>query len=55
MYNPNNNNNSTILQHLHQSKECNGELNDIEIIEKAKNDFYLLIKELLLIENLRVT
>ena len=35
-YSPNNNNNLTILQHLHRSEECNGELNDFEIIGKAK-------------------
>ena len=53
MCNPNNNNNSTILQHLHQSEECNGELNDFEIIGKAKNDFCLRIKESLLIQKFK--
>ena len=44
-YNPKNNNNSTILDHLYQAEECNGELNDFEIIGKANNDFCLHIKE----------
>ena len=48
-YNPKNNNNSTILDHLHQAEECNGELNDFEMIGKANNDFCLRIKESLLI------
>ena len=30
-YNPKDNNNSTILDHLHQAEECNRELNDFEI------------------------
>ena len=53
MYNPNNNKNSTILHHLHQFEEFNGELNDFEIIGKAKNDFCLCIKESLLIQKFK--
>ena len=49
-YNPNNDNNSTILDHLHQSKECNGDVDNFEIIGSAKNDFFLKIKESLLIQ-----
>ena len=54
-YNPNNNNNSGILDHLHQSEECNGDLNNFEIIGRANNDFYLRIKESLLIKKFKPT
>ena len=49
-YNPNNNNNSGILDHLHETYECNGTLDNFEIIGKANNDFFLRIKESLLIK-----
>ena len=55
MYNPNNNNNSTTLQHLHQSEECNGELNDFQIIGKVKNDICLRIKESLLVQKFKAS
>ena len=54
-YNPNNNNNSGILDHLHQKDECNGTLDNFEIIGKAKNDFFLRIKESLLIRKFKPT
>ena len=54
-YNPNNNNNSGILEHLHQSDECNGNLESFEIIGRANNDFYLRIKESLLIKRFKPT
>ena len=46
-YNPNNNSNTAILNHLRQS-ECNGDINSFEIIGRAKNDFFLRIKESLI-------
>ena len=49
-YNPNNVNNTGILEHIHQSEGCNGRLEDFEIIGGAKNDFFLKIKESLLIQ-----
>ena len=52
-HNAKNNNNSTILDHLHQAEECNGELNDFVIIGKANNDFCLRIKESLLIQRFK--
>ena len=49
-YNPNNKNNSGILDHLHEKDGCNGTLDNFEIIGKANNDFFLRIKESLLIK-----
>ena len=52
-YNPNNSNNSRILDHLHQSEECTGDLTNFEIIGKANNDYFLRIKESLLIQKFK--
>ena len=52
-YNPNNTNNSAILDHINQSINCNGSLDNFEIIGKAKNDFFLQIKEALLIKRFK--
>ena len=52
-YNPNNNNNSAILDHLHNCEGCTGELSHFEIIGKAKNDYFLRIKESLLIQKFK--
>ena len=54
-YNPNNNNNSGILDHLHEKNGCNGTLDDFEIIGQANNDFFLRIKESLLIKKFKPT
>ena len=54
-YNPNNTNNTSVLEHLHQSHECNGSLDCFEIIGGAKNDFFLRIKESLLIKKIKPT
>lgn len=51
-YNPNNNNNTSILNHIRQS-DCNGEFNDFAIIGQARNDFCLRIKESLLIQKFK--
>ena len=52
-YNPRNNNNSAILDHLHQSDGCNGSLDHFEIIGCADNDYFLRIKESLLINKFK--
>ena len=49
-YNPGNSNNTAILNHLHESRGCNGSLDNFELIGGAKNDFFLRIKESLLIK-----
>ena len=54
-YNPKHNNNSGILDHLHEKDECNGTLDDFEIIGKANNDYFLRIKESLLINKYKPT
>ena len=54
-YNPNNKNNSGILDHLHEKDECNGTLDNFEIIGKANNDYFLRIKESLLIKKSKPT
>ena len=54
-YNPQNINNTTVLDHIHQSEGCNGSLDSFEIIGSAKNDFFLRIKESLLIKTVKPT
>ena len=54
-YNPKNNNNTSILDHLHQPKRCHGNLDNFEIIGRADNDFFLRIKESLLIKKFNPT
>ena len=46
--NPKNINNSTILDHLNQLNDCNGDLDNFEIMGRANYDFFLRIKESLL-------
>ena len=43
-------NNTAILEHSHRSAECKGNLESFEIIGRADNDFFLRIKESLLIK-----
>ena len=52
-YNPKNTNNTSILDHLHQSRGCHGSLDNFELIGGAKNDFCLRIKESLLIKKFK--
>jgi len=55
-YNPKNINNSSILDHLNQAEKCNGNHNNLdnfEIIGRARNDFFLCIKESLLIRKFK--
>ena len=48
MYNPQNSNNTAILNHIN-CKKCLGNQENFKIIGSAKNDFLLCIKETLLI------
>ena len=43
-YNPKNSNNSDILEHLHHSGDCNGDINSFEITGRARNDFSYVLK-----------
>ena len=52
-YNPKNQNNTGILDHINQKLTCNGDLDSFQIIGGAKNDFYLCLKESLLIPKLK--
>ena len=52
-YNPNFNNNTAVLDHLNQSGECSGDLSNFDIIGRANNDFFLRIKESLLIHKFK--
>ena len=53
-YNPTHNNNSGILIHINdQNNNCLGNTNNFKIIGKAQNDFFLRIKESLLIRKLK--
>ena len=54
-YNPGYINNSTILEHIHHSRSCHGELDGFEIIGRANNDLFLRIKESLLIKRFKPT
>ena len=54
-YNPKNQNNTGILDHINQKLTCNGDLDSFQIIGGAKNDFYLCLKESLLISKLKPT
>ena len=54
-YNNKNNNNTGILDHIHASDNCNGELANFEIIGNARNDYFLRIKEALLIHKFKPT
>ena len=52
-YNPTYNNNSGILDHINANNNCNGNINNFKIIGGARNDFYLQIKESILIRKLK--
>ena len=54
-YNPNNDNNSGILDHINVPGNCNGTLENFEIIGTATNDYYLRIKESLLLKKIKPT
>ena len=52
-YNPNNNNNSGILDHINCQNSCYGNIDNFKIIGNASNDFFLRIKESLLISKFK--
>ena len=54
-YNPNNSNNTTVLDHINQTNQCNGTMDSFQIIGRAKNDFFLKVKESLLIKKTKPT
>ena len=54
-YNPNNSNNSGILDHIHKGGGCHGDLDSFEIIGGARNDYFLRVKESLLIQKFKPT
>ena len=51
--NPKNRNNSGILEQLHHLGDCSRDINSFEIIGGARNDFFLCIKESLLIQKFK--
>ena len=55
MYNPRNSNNTAVLNHINRSDRCCGTLDSFEIIGGARNDFFLRIKESLLIKKIKPT
>ena len=48
-YNPKNNNNTAVLNHLHKC-DSNASISDFKIIGSASNDYHLRIKESLIIQ-----
>ena len=52
-YNPKNANNSAILNHINMSEQCSGKIDNFTLIGSAKNDYFLKIKESLLIKELK--
>ena len=54
-YNPKNTNNTVVLDHINQSGQCSGTLDSFELIGGARNDFFLRIKESLLIKKIKPT
>ena len=52
-YNPNNGNNTAILNHINTSSGCVGNLENFDIIGNASNDFHLCLKESLLIKKFK--
>ena len=52
-YNPNNSNNSTVLEHINTQSGCHGNIANFKIVGSANNDFFLRIKESLLIHKLK--
>ena len=54
-YNPSCTNNSAVLNHLNQSHGCTATLGSFDIVGSARNDFFLKIKESLLIKKIKPT
>ena len=49
-YNCKNNNNTAVLNHINKDSSCNATLNDFRIMGSAKNDYFLCLKESLMIQ-----
>ena len=54
-YNPSYTNNTAVWKHLNQSSTCQASLDSFDIIGGAKNDFFLKLKETLLIKKIKPT
>ena len=54
-YNPSYTNNTAVLNHLNQRNGCGGTLDSFDIVGGARNDFFLKIKETLLIKKVKPT
>ena len=54
-YNPSYTNNTAVRTHLNQTDGCSATLDSFDIVGGAKNDFFLKIKETLLIRKVRPT
>ena len=54
-YNHANSNNTIVLNHINRNSNCKGTLDSFDIIGRAKNDFFLRIKESLLIKKIKPT
>ena len=54
-YNSSCSNNTAVLNHLNQSHGCSATLESFDIIGSARNDFFLKIKESLLIKKVKPT
>ena len=54
-YNHANSNNTTVLNHINRNSNCKGTLDSFDVIGRAKNDFFLRIKESLLIKKIKPT
>ena len=54
-YNPTFKNNTAVWTHLNHSKGCSATLDSFELIGSARNDFFLKIKESLLIKKIKPT
>ena len=54
-HNPQISNNTTVLNQINQSDHCCGTLDSFDIIGSARNDFFLRIKESLLIKKIKPT
>lgn len=52
-YNPQCSNNTAVLDHINQSDQCCGTLDSFRLIGGARNDFFLKIKESLLIKKVK--
>ena len=54
-YTPGSSNNSGILEHIHSQNSCQGNFDNFKIVGNARNDYFLRIKESLLIKKIKPT